>query len=89
MSVDWVDVQTTGSGTPNPQVDLNQPISFRMLLLPVGLPAHIDRAANCGYQSIERDTRDPVLSRRVYVGHQHVIRPGQRRPERVQQCGGS
>src|SRR5439155_14011459 len=35
-SAAWVRLSTQGSGTPNPQVDLNQPISFRMLLLPTG-----------------------------------------------------
>jgi len=34
-AVDWVRLTTQGSA-PNPEVDLNQPISFRMLLLPVG-----------------------------------------------------
>ncbi len=32
----WVRLMTQGSGTPNPQVDLNQPITFRILVLPVG-----------------------------------------------------
>ena len=32
----WVRLITQGNTTPNPQVDLNQPITFRMLLLPVG-----------------------------------------------------
>ena len=33
---DWLRLTTQGSGTPNPEVDLRLPISFRMLLLPVG-----------------------------------------------------
>jgi len=32
----WLRLVTQGSGTPNPEVDLNQPISFRMLLLRAG-----------------------------------------------------
>ncbi|MBA4149314.1 MAG: immunoglobulin domain-containing protein [Verrucomicrobia bacterium] len=32
----WVRFTTQGSGSPNPIVDLRQPISFRILLLPVG-----------------------------------------------------
>ena len=34
--MDWLRLTAEGSGTPNPQVDLRLPISFRMLLLPVG-----------------------------------------------------
>jgi len=32
----WLRLLTQGSNTPNPQVDLRLPISFRILLLPVG-----------------------------------------------------
>jgi hypothetical protein len=32
----WVRLYTGGSGTPYPQVDLHQPITVRMLVLPVG-----------------------------------------------------
>lgn len=32
----WLRLTTQGSGTPNPVVDLRLPITFRMLLLPVG-----------------------------------------------------
>jgi hypothetical protein len=32
---DWVRLLLQGTGTPNPQVDLREPISFRILLLPV------------------------------------------------------
>lgn len=32
----WLRLVAQGSGTPNPQVDLRLPISFRILLLPVG-----------------------------------------------------
>jgi|GEM_PF-6433901 len=35
-NVNWVRLLTVGSGTPNPEVDLRLPISFRILLLPVG-----------------------------------------------------
>jgi hypothetical protein len=35
-SAAWVRLSTQGLGTPNPQLDLNQPISFRLLLLPPG-----------------------------------------------------
>ena len=31
----WLRLLAQGSGTPNPQLDLRQPISFRMRLLPV------------------------------------------------------
>ena len=33
---DWVRLLLQGTGTPNPMVDLREPISFRILLLPVG-----------------------------------------------------
>lgn len=33
----WLRLLTQGSNSPNPQVDLRLPISFRLLLLPVGL----------------------------------------------------
>jgi hypothetical protein len=36
-SAAWVRLSTQGAGTPNPEVDLNQPISFRILLLPPGV----------------------------------------------------
>jgi len=35
----WLLLQTGGSGTPQPVVDLRLPISFRILLLPVGVQA--------------------------------------------------
>lgn len=35
-SSDWVRFATLGSGTPDPEVDLSKPISFRILVLPVG-----------------------------------------------------
>jgi len=35
----WLRLTTQGSGTPNPQVDLRLPISFRILLLPIGQTA--------------------------------------------------
>ena len=35
-AADWLRLTTGVSGSSNPQVDLTQPISFRMLLLPVG-----------------------------------------------------
>lgn len=33
----WLRLLATGSGTPNPQLDLRLPISFRILVLPVGV----------------------------------------------------
>jgi hypothetical protein len=35
-AVDWLRFVAQGSGTPNPQLDLRLPISFSILLLPVG-----------------------------------------------------
>jgi hypothetical protein len=32
----WVRLYTGGSGTPNPEIDLHQPVTVRMLVLPVG-----------------------------------------------------
>ena len=37
--VNWLRLVAQGPGTPNPQVDLRLPISFRLLLLPVGVTA--------------------------------------------------
>lgn len=36
-AVNWLRLVAQGPGTPNPQVDLRLPISFRLLLLPVGV----------------------------------------------------
>lgn len=36
QAVNWVRLAAQGPGTPNPVVDLREPISFRILILPIG-----------------------------------------------------